>query len=68
MVNEKTQRQIDAMDYHSMLQLWRDAELGNPLFEGEVGAYYAKVMFEKRKMISDEEHVRTSKIIGWKDK
>jgi hypothetical protein len=68
MINENLKQKIDAMDYHSMLQLWRTSPLGNPLFEGDVGIYYAEVMKKKHNEIGQDEHVRISKIIGWKDK
>lgn len=56
--------QIDAMDYESMLRLWRFSPLGhpNPMFSGDTGDYFSKVMQEKRESV---DHVAISKRIGW---
>lgn len=56
---------IDDMDYESMLRLWRNAPSGHTLFQGGTGAYYAKVMSEKRDQIGNDAHVAASKSIGW---
>ena len=57
--------QIDSEDYESLLRRWRFAPAGSPMFQGELGDYYSKVMQEKRKAVGDQEHVRASKAIGW---
>jgi len=57
--------EIDAMSYESMLRKWRFAPVGDPMFQGEVGDYYAKCMAEKRATEGNAEHVRASKSIGW---
>lgn len=58
--------QIDSEDYESLLRRWRFAPAGSsPMFQGEVGDYYAKVMFEKRDALPPGEQVRASKAIGW---
>ena len=64
-MEDSTKKTIDGMDYESMLHRWRNAPAGHPLFQGEVGDYFAKVMAEKRKAITDAEHVAASKRIGW---
>jgi hypothetical protein len=65
MTNEELKKQIDGMNYYALLQLWRFAPSGNPMFEGEVGDYYAKVMNEKRQAVGPAEHTSTSKSLGW---
>ena len=45
---EEFKNRIDNMSYESMLALWRNAPIGHPMFEGEVGDYYKKVMAERR--------------------
>ena len=62
-MNEQTKQWIDNASYETLLSKWRFATLGDPLFQGETGEYYAKVMFEKRKHC---DHVQASKNIGWK--
>ncbi len=57
--------EIDAMGYEAMLSRWRFAPVGDPMFQGEVGAYYKKRMTEKREEVGNGEHVRASKSIGW---
>ena len=44
-------KQIDEMSYFSMLQKWRFAPIGEPIFQDESGEYFAEVM--KRKKIAD---------------
>lgn len=56
---------IDNMDYESMLSLWRNAPSGHPMFQGETGDYYSKVMAEKRSSVGNAAHVAASKSIGW---
>ena len=64
-MDEKIKQEIDNMDYESMLRRWRYAPVGDPMFQGEVGEYYSKVMKEKREKVGGTEHVRASKNIGW---
>ena len=56
---------IDNADYEALLQSWRFAPVGSPLFQGEVGDYYKKIMAEKKKATPVSEQVRASKAIGW---
>ena len=55
---------IDEMDYEAMLRLWRNAAVGQPLFQCETGDYYGKVMAIKRSQ-DPGAHVAASKMIGW---
>ena len=64
-MDEKIKKQIDEMDYESMLRLWRFASVGHPMFQGETGDYYARSMREKSEKISDSERISASKSIGW---
>ena len=56
---------IDEMDYESMLRLWRFAKAGCHIFQGEAGDYFSLIIKKKRKEISNTEHTRISKAIGW---
>jgi len=38
---------IDAMDYFSMIHLYRTAAAGHPMFAGEAGTYFVATMKEK---------------------
>lgn len=58
-------KQIDNMNYEDLLRLWRNAPAGHPMFQGETGDYYSKVMAEKRKQVGDAAHTAASKHIGW---
>ncbi|MDR2172655.1 MAG: hypothetical protein LBE32_00345 [Burkholderiales bacterium] len=64
-VTETLKQQIDAMSYEEMLSMWRFSPVGDAMFEGESGDYFAKVMREKRDAGAD--HVGASKKIGWSD-
>lgn len=59
----ETKKQIDGMDYESMLRRWRFAPVGDPMFTGESGVYFQKRMEELRAAGAD--HVGASKRIGW---
>jgi hypothetical protein len=65
MISEVMKKCIDSMDYESMLRLWRFAPIGHPMFQGELGQYYAEAMNRKREEVCNEEQVRISKEIGW---
>ena len=54
---------IDSADYESLLRLWRRATAGHPMFQGDTGQYYSKVMFAKRDAIGHDEAVRISKSV-----
>ena len=58
-------RWIDDASYESLLDKWRNAPVGSPLFQGELGQYYSKVMAEKRSKLAPGEHMAASKRIGW---
>jgi hypothetical protein len=53
------------MNYEQMLRRWRFAPIGDPLFQGEAGEYFAEAMKTKKSQLSDDEQVRISKEIGW---
>ena len=62
---EEDKRKINAMSYEQLLRHNRYAPIGDPLFVGELGEHFKRVLAEKRKIIGDEEHAATSKLIGW---
>jgi hypothetical protein len=55
---------IDNMSLYELLSKWRHAVVGDEMFQGEVGDYYAKVMYAKRDADSAA-WVSASKSIGW---
>lgn len=55
---------IDEASYVDLLQKWRFAPVGDPMFQGDTGDYYSKVMFEKRAKEGDG-GVSASKMVGW---
>lgn len=61
-MNERIKQWIDNASYESLLTRWRFALIGDPMFQGEIGDYYSKVMAEKRKTA---DHVQASKNVGW---
>lgn len=62
---EELKREIDAMDYETLLRHWRNDVGGSPYFQGEVGKYYANRMAEKRAEVGEVAHTTISKRIGW---
>jgi hypothetical protein len=61
-MNEQFKNWIDNADYEQLLSKWRFASVGDPMFQGEIGDYFRKVMSEKKKTAN---HVQASKNIGW---
>jgi len=55
---------IDSMTHYDLLYRWRNAPIGQPLFEGESGEYWGKRMKEKRQE-NPAQAVQDSKDIGW---
>ncbi len=64
-MTEQEKKSIDDMSYESMFSQWRFAPIGSPMFQGERGEYFSKVMKEKRSRLAEGEHSRISKQIGW---
>lgn len=61
-MNERNKSWIDNASYEELLYRWRFANIGDPMFQGETGDYYSKVMQEKKQNV---DHVQASKNIGW---
>jgi len=59
-MTDKEKEQIDNMSQLEMARLWRFAEVGHPLLQGDTGKYFAKE-FEKKGFFTPE----ISKKIGW---
>ena len=56
---------IDKASYSSLLSKWRFGISGDPLFEGEVGKHFSKVMAEKRSALDPKTVVGISKALGF---
>lgn len=65
MTPEQMKKWIDDAGYEELLRRWRFAPVGDPIFQGEIGDYYKKVMDEKRAKLSDGMRVFASKAVGW---
>ena len=55
---------IDRQDHLGLLRRWRFGKVGDAIFQGEAGEYYARAMREKRALTPDR-GVRDSKQLGW---
>lgn len=66
-MTEEQKNWVDNASYRDLLAKWRFAPSGDPMFQGDVGAYYAKVMAQQRAELPDGAHVAASKSIGWGD-
>ena len=64
-MNENQKVWIDGSLYQTLLSKWRFAPSGDPMFQGELGEYYQKVMFEKRDALPHAQQVQASKNVGW---
>lgn len=64
-MEESTRIEINGMGYKEMLRLWRHSASGNPMFQGETGEYFAKVMAEKKSALCNLDQVIASKEVGW---
>jgi hypothetical protein len=62
-LTESTKKYIDSLSYHRLLDMWRNAPMGEPIFQDETGEYWGKRMSELREQGAD--HVQASKDIGW---
>ena len=65
-LTDRLKEHIDNMKYEDMLSVWRFAESGHPMLQGEVGEYFKTVLAKKRIEVGDEAHVAASKSIGWR--
>jgi len=64
-LQESIKKEIDEMSYAEMLSRWRFSKVPEPIFQGEIGEYFSKIMFEKRQQLKPDEHAKISKEIGW---
>ena len=53
---------VDNASYETLLEKWRFSPVGSPIFAGEKGKYFSKIMFEKKEK---SDHVAASKRVGW---
>lgn len=58
-------RWIDNASYEALLSKWRNAPVGDPFFQGEIGDYYKEALGCKRDLAGPAEAARASKAIGW---
>jgi len=65
MTYEERKAWIDGATYEQLLSKWRFATVGSPWFQGKIGKYYSKVMFERKKQIGGAAAVTASKAVGW---
>lgn len=56
---------IDEASYSALLHKWRFGPVGDPMFTGETGNYYERVLAEKKEIIGHEGAVEVSKMLGW---
>jgi hypothetical protein len=64
-LTEQLKKEIDNMTYEQMLSRWRFSPVGDQMFTEESGKYFAQVMREKKNNLSESEHVKVSKDLGW---
>ncbi len=64
-MNETDKNWIDKASYVELLQKWRFAAIGDLMFQGETGNYYARVMEQKKLALCHDQQVLASKFVGW---
>ena len=64
-LTEEMKTKIDIMSLREMLAKQRFASIGDPLFQGDIGEYFLKVMREKKSAISNDEWSNISRSVGW---
>lgn len=64
-MDEELKNWIDGSNYFQLLERWRNAPVGDPIFVGEIGKYYGEVMKQKRIASGHDAAVNASKQIGW---
>ena len=47
MINDELKKEIDEMSQFDLCRKWRFAHIGDPIFQGEVGEYFAAKLKEK---------------------
>jgi hypothetical protein len=63
-MTDEQKQWIDNASYEDLLRRWRFAPVGDPMFQGDTGDYYSRVISERRNA-DHAEHVDASKRIGW---
>lgn len=64
-LTEDVKEQINALNYFSLLERWRYAPVGDPMFQGESGNYWwDRMEYLKSQPGGLEEAVRASKLLG----
>ncbi len=56
---------IDAAGYEDLLRKWRFHAIGHPLFMGDTGRYYSKILGQRRIEVGTIEAAAISKRIGF---
>lgn len=64
-MTDEEKKWIDDASYIELLRRWRTAPSGDPMFQGDTGAYYQKIMLKRKREIGQAGHVQASKEIGW---
>lgn len=54
---------IDSASYEQLLSKWRNASIGDPMFQGGTGDYFSSAMAKRRDAGADT--VAASKLVGW---
>lgn len=56
---------IDNESFEGLLRRWRNAPVGDRMFQGDTGDYYRDVMAKRRAEVGPGAAVAASKAIGW---
>jgi hypothetical protein len=64
-VTEAQKAWIDTASYEELLRRWRNAPIGDSIFQGEAVRHYREVMIRKREEVGPASAAAASKSIGW---
>ena len=64
-LTDQVKKEINAMDYETLLRRWRFSPSSDVMFHGASGEYFSEVMFYKRAELSQDQQVEIYKRIGW---
>jgi hypothetical protein len=58
---------LENASYSDLLRRWRFAPTSDPLVQDDAGIYFQQVLDRRRKEIGVDEHIRISKMIGFRN-
>ena len=64
-MDKQTKHWRDTSSYYQLLSKNRFGEVGDPIFQGDLGQYFLHTLAKKRNELTSDEKVKINKQIGW---